>query len=159
LPERLRFERDNCHASHFCSEGVEVGAMAGHFPKLAVLGLGTMGRAMVGSTLRAGIPVVVWNRDHHVSESMADQGVDVAIYRYGTGVAVGSQTGSRISTIGVDATKQISSITKDRRADAHFVDAPLSGSRGPAEEGELLIFASGPEEARPLATPVFDAIG
>jgi 3-hydroxyisobutyrate dehydrogenase len=43
--------------------------------------------------------------------------------------------------------------------DVLFVDAPVSGSKVPAENGTLLIFASGPDEARPLVQPVFDAIG
>jgi 3-hydroxyisobutyrate dehydrogenase len=40
-----------------------------------------------------------------------------------------------------------------------FIDAPVSGSKGPAEAGELLILASGPPAAQPVADPVFAAIG
>jgi 3-hydroxyisobutyrate dehydrogenase len=40
-----------------------------------------------------------------------------------------------------------------------FVDAPVSGSKGPAEAGQLLILASGPPAAAALADPVFSAIG
>ena len=40
-----------------------------------------------------------------------------------------------------------------------FVDAPVSGSKGPAEAGQLLILASGPREAEPIAQPAFSAIG
>jgi 3-hydroxyisobutyrate dehydrogenase len=40
-----------------------------------------------------------------------------------------------------------------------FVDAPVSGSTGPAEQGELVVLASGPENARSRVRPVFDAIG
>jgi 3-hydroxyisobutyrate dehydrogenase len=40
-----------------------------------------------------------------------------------------------------------------------FVDAPVSGTRQPAEAGQLLILASGPESARALLAPVFGAIG
>jgi len=47
-------------------------------PKLAVLGLGTMGRAMAGSALRNGLPTVVWDRDAGVASRMADQGAEVA---------------------------------------------------------------------------------
>ena len=52
--------------------------MANDVPKLALLGLGTMGRAMAGSALRAGIPTVVWNRDPAAADRLADQGADVA---------------------------------------------------------------------------------
>jgi 3-hydroxyisobutyrate dehydrogenase len=40
-----------------------------------------------------------------------------------------------------------------------FVDAPVLGTREPAEKGELLVFASGPEAARAACQPVFDVIG
>ena len=40
-----------------------------------------------------------------------------------------------------------------------FVDAPVLGTREPAEQGELVILESGPEEARPRVQAVFDAIG
>jgi 3-hydroxyisobutyrate dehydrogenase-like beta-hydroxyacid dehydrogenase len=40
-----------------------------------------------------------------------------------------------------------------------FVDAPVLGTREPAERGELVILESGPEQARPRVQPVFDAIG
>jgi len=39
------------------------------------------------------------------------------------------------------------------------VDAPVSGSKGPAETGQLLILASGPSAAEPVARPAFAAIG
>jgi 3-hydroxyisobutyrate dehydrogenase len=35
----------------------------------------------------------------------------------------------------------------------------VSGSTGPAEQGELVVLASGPENARSRVQPVFDAIG
>jgi 3-hydroxyisobutyrate dehydrogenase-like beta-hydroxyacid dehydrogenase len=44
-------------------------------------------------------------------------------------------------------------------ADAARLDAPVSGSKDPAEQGQLIIFASGPDEARPRVTPLFDALG
>jgi 3-hydroxyisobutyrate dehydrogenase len=40
-----------------------------------------------------------------------------------------------------------------------FVDAPVSGSKGPAEAGQLLILASGPPAAEAVTQPVFSAIG
>lgn len=46
--------------------------------RLAVLGLGTMGRAMTGSARRAGIPVVTWNRNPAAAHSIAGLGVEVA---------------------------------------------------------------------------------
>jgi len=40
-----------------------------------------------------------------------------------------------------------------------FVDAPVSGSKGPAEAGQLLILASGPPTAAAAVRPVFSAMG
>jgi 3-hydroxyisobutyrate dehydrogenase len=40
-----------------------------------------------------------------------------------------------------------------------FVDAPVSGSKGPAEHGQLLILASGPPAAQRVVSQAFDAIG
>jgi 3-hydroxyisobutyrate dehydrogenase len=39
------------------------------------------------------------------------------------------------------------------------VDAPVSGSKGPAQQGQLLILASGPVGAADALRPVFDALG
>jgi 3-hydroxyisobutyrate dehydrogenase len=155
-------------------------------PRLAVLGLGTMGRAMAGSALRAGIPTVVWNRDSEVARPFADRGakvaltaadavseIDVAITMVTDAKAVMSiavdlgmlaalragAVWAQMSTIGVEATEAIATMTVERRPDVLFLDAPVSGSKVPAEQGRLTIFASGPEEARPKVEPVFAAIG
>jgi len=63
-----------------------------------------------------------------------------------------------MSTIGVEATERTADLVTRERHDAFFVDAPVSGRRVAAERGTLLIFASGPEEARPRVTPVFDVL-
>ena len=52
--------------------------MAPIMPKLTVLGLGTMGRAMAATALRAGLPTVVWNRRPEAADRFAEQGADVA---------------------------------------------------------------------------------
>jgi 3-hydroxyisobutyrate dehydrogenase len=65
----------------------------------------------------------------------------------------------QMGTIGVEATARINERLGKLRPDVFFVDAPVSGSKGPAESGQLLILASGPERAkRPLEQP-FAAIG
>lgn len=40
-----------------------------------------------------------------------------------------------------------------------FVDAPVLGTKQPAEKGELIVLASGDSDARSRAAPVFDAVG
>jgi 3-hydroxyisobutyrate dehydrogenase len=46
-----------------------------------------------------------------------------------------------------------------QRPDVTLVDAPVSGSKEPAEKGQLTIFASGPDEVRSRVGPLFDALG
>jgi 3-hydroxyisobutyrate dehydrogenase len=63
----------------------------------------------------------------------------------------------QMSTIGEEATDWCAGLAG--RYGAGFVDAPVLGTREPAEKGELVVLASGPEKARPRVQPVFDAIG
>jgi len=161
-------------------------AMANRTTRLAVLGLGTMGQGMTSSSLLAGIPTVVWNRDLEVAHPFAERGaevastpaaavqtVDVCITMVTDAKAVMSialdlgmlgalpsgAVWAQMSTIGVEATEEIDSIVKERRPDISFIDAPVSGSKVPAEQGRLTIFASGTEAARPKVEPIFAAIG
>jgi 3-hydroxyisobutyrate dehydrogenase len=66
---------------------------------------------------------------------------------------------AQMGTIGVRATQWLAASVADQRSDVLFVDAPVSGSRQPAEAGHLLILASGPESTRAVLAPVFGAIG
>jgi 3-hydroxyisobutyrate dehydrogenase len=52
--------------------------MTAHQPRLAVLGLGTMGAAMAGTAMRSGIPLVVWDRRPGASTDLATHGAQVA---------------------------------------------------------------------------------
>ncbi len=40
-----------------------------------------------------------------------------------------------------------------------LIDSPVLGTKAPAEQGELIVLASGPDDARQRVQPVFDAIG
>jgi 3-hydroxyisobutyrate dehydrogenase len=66
---------------------------------------------------------------------------------------------AQMSTIGVAGTDKLADLVRTQRRDVTFLDAPVTGSREPAEQGELTIFASGPQEARPRITPLFNALG
>jgi 3-hydroxyisobutyrate dehydrogenase len=65
----------------------------------------------------------------------------------------------QMSTIGVDGIERVKSLVETERSDVILVDAPVSGSKGPAEKGELTIFAAGPDEARSRLVPLFEALG
>jgi 3-hydroxyisobutyrate dehydrogenase len=67
--------------------------------------------------------------------------------------AVWAQT----STVGVAGTARLSALAGQRGVP--YVDAPVLGTRQPAEEGALVVVAAGPPEARERCRPVFDAIG
>ena len=160
--------------------------MTGPLPRLAVLGLGTMGAAMAGTAVRAGIPLVVWDRRPEAAASFAGQAVEVArsvadaveeadvvismvtdaeaVLSIATegGLLAALRTGAvwaQMSTIGVEGTERLAAMVQERRPDTYFVDAPVSGSRVPAGQGSLLIFASGPEEAHSRVAPVFEVLG
>jgi 3-hydroxyisobutyrate dehydrogenase len=63
----------------------------------------------------------------------------------------------QMSTIGEEATEWCAGLAG--RYDVVFVDAPVLGTRQPAEQGQLVVLESGPPEARPRVQPVFEAIG
>jgi 3-hydroxyisobutyrate dehydrogenase len=153
---------------------------------VGVLGTGTMGSAMARNLIRAGLRTTVWDRNSSTVAAMAASGAvparsaaeaarvsDVVITMLPTSGAVFevAEAGGlldalapgavwvQMGTIGVDQTEQLASAVRSRRPDVFFVDAPVSGSKAPAEAGELLILASGPSEVADLLSPVFAAVG
>jgi 3-hydroxyisobutyrate dehydrogenase len=62
-----------------------------------------------------------------------------------------------MSTVGIAATERLAELAGD--AGVPFVDAPVLGTKQPAEQGQLIVLASGPRDARERARPVFDAVG
>ncbi len=159
---------------------------AAGLPRVAVLGAGTMGRGMTHSLLRNGFTVDVWDRTPEKAAALAAdgatahedapdavRGVDVVItmladadavnqVAFGAGMLDALRPQSvwaQMSTIGVTATEELAARVSQERPDTYFVDAPVSGTRQPAENGELLILASGPDQAKPVLEPVFAALG
>jgi 3-hydroxyisobutyrate dehydrogenase len=63
----------------------------------------------------------------------------------------------QMATVGVDWIDRLLRLAEERGV--AMVDAPVSGSSGPAREGKLIVLASGPEEARTRAQGLFDVIG
>jgi 3-hydroxyisobutyrate dehydrogenase len=154
--------------------------------QVTILGTGTMGHAMATNVLRAGIPTVVWNREPEATRDLAALGAGVAntpadaVRRAAIvvtmvtdadavvsiardqGMLAALAPGSvwvQMSTIGVAGIERVGALVADARPDITLVDAPVSGSKEPAEQGQLTIFASGPDEAQERLTPLFDALG
>jgi 3-hydroxyisobutyrate dehydrogenase len=153
---------------------------------VAVLGVGTMGHGMADSALRAGIPTIVWDRHPEATRELADRGAEVAqtaadaARRAGivitmvpdadAVISIARDQGMlaalapdavwvQMSTIGLAGINEVMAMVVRDRPDVVLLDAPVSGSKDPAEQGQLIIFASGPQDARPRVTPLFDALG
>jgi 3-hydroxyisobutyrate dehydrogenase len=153
---------------------------------VAVIGAGIMGSAMARNLAAAGLTTRVWDRAASATGPLADAGVVVAasaqdavgdagvvITMLPTADAVESVifdgqvaeafadgcVWAQMGTIGVEATLRIKDRLAAQRPGVLFLDAPVSGSKGPAEQGQLLILASGPAAAADVVGPVFDVIG
>jgi len=160
--------------------------MAGTHEPVAVLGIGAMGHGMAASALRAGIPTIVWNRRMEAARDLAELGAEVAetaadaarraavvvtmVTDADAIISVAQDQGmlaalepgavwAQMSTIGVAGIDRVAAMAGSERPDVMLLDAPVSGSKDPAERGQLTIFASGPDEARARVAPLFDALG
>lgn len=148
--------------------------------KLAVLGTGIMGAPMARNLARAGNDVAAWNRTRSKAEAVegaravaapaeAVAGAEAVVTMLSDGDAVEQtmrdalpalESGAlwlQTSTVGVAATDRLQALATE--AGAVFFDSPVLGTKQPAEEGKLVVLASGPEEARERAQPLFDAVG
>ena len=154
-------------------------------PAVAVLGTGRMGAPIARNLLAAGFEVSVWNRTAEraaplaadgarLSSSPAEaaEGADLTLTMLADGDAVNDamigpegalaslRPGSawiQMATIGDEWTERLATLATKKNVE--FVDAPVSGSDGPAREGQLIVLASGPEGTRAQLQPIFDAIG
>jgi len=152
--------------------------------KVALLGTGTMGAAMARRMRARGLPLRAWNRSRakaqqlaadgiEIAESprVAAEGADVLITMLTDGAAVeaamfgpdGALAGAapgctwlQTSTVGVAACRRLAELAT--RSRLGFVDAPVAGSKEPAERGELIVLAAGAPELRARVSPVLEAI-
>lgn len=150
-------------------------------PVVAVLGTGIMGAGMARSLLRAGLEVCAWNRTIERAQPLAKsgarveadaadavRGADVVLTMLADGAAVraameaaepglsAGQIWLQNSTVGIEPIGALAEFA-DRHA-LRFVDAPVSGTRLPAENGQLLVLAAGAEDVREPLAHVLDAI-
>ena len=61
------------------------------------------------------------------------------------------------STVGVEGSERLAALAAD--LGVTYVDAPVLGTRKPAEDGALVVLASGPADGRARIDPVLEAIG
>jgi len=88
---------------------------------------------------------------------LADGSVVEEVMADAAPVAQGGATWIQSSTVGVSAPERLIELAAER--DLVFVDAPVLGTKEPAEKGELVVFASGPDDAKAQCKPIFDVIG
>jgi 3-hydroxyisobutyrate dehydrogenase len=151
---------------------------------VAVLGTGRMGSPIARRLMAAGFPVTVWNRTTARAEPLARSGArlarspaeavassNVILTMLADGHAVesamsgpdgaldaapGDAVWIQMATVGVDWTQRLADLARD--AGVEFVDAPVSGSDGPAREGTLVVLASGPDGIEARVAPVLNAV-
>lgn len=149
---------------------------------VAILGTGIIGAAVARNLARKGFAVRAWNRSAEKAQALAADGVTpfdnaadavrgatiiVTVLKDGPAVdeamnaaLPGITKGAiwlQLSTVGVEATDCLSGFAAANGLVLY--DAPVQGTRQPAEQGKLVILASGPNETRETAQCVFDAIG
>lgn len=151
---------------------------------VALLGAGgTMGRGMARNLAAAGIVVRAWNRSFDKIDEFGEvdgiapcsdvgaavAGTDAVLTMMSDAEAVvgvmddGAAGVSRdvpwlqMSTIGIAGIERCAELAE--RDGLHLVDAPVLGTRQPAEEGDLVVLAAGPNSCRTAVAPIFDAVG
>jgi 3-hydroxyisobutyrate dehydrogenase len=117
---------------------------------LAELGAEVAGTAADAARRAAVVVTMVTDADAVISVAR-DQGMLAAL-------APGA-VWAQMSTIGVAGIDRVAAMAGSERPDVMLLDAPVSGSKDPAERGQLTIFASGPAEARARVASLFDALG
>ncbi len=149
--------------------------------RVGLLGVGLMGSAMAGRLLDQGAAVVSWDRASEPLRALQNRGGQPAEspreVLSGAGVVITMLPTAEIvldvvepllddwpedtvwlqmSSVGAAEADRLAAV-----AAAHgvrLVDAPVSGSTHPAEQGELTILASGPGTARTAVEPIFDVL-
>jgi 3-hydroxyisobutyrate dehydrogenase len=143
--------------------------------RIAWLGTGIMGAPMARHIARAGNDVTAWNRTRAKAEGIegvavadspvaAVDGAEVVVTMLSDGAAVAEVMRDvrseaiwwQASTVGLEATGRLQALARERGLT--YVDAPVLGTKQPAEEGELTVLASGPPEALDALAPLFDAV-
>lgn len=152
--------------------------------RIGFMGLGIMGRAMAANLLKAGFSVTVYNRDRQKMQPLAQQGAltadsprqladncDVAMLMVtgpeaidellfgieGAAEGLAGKVCVNMSSVSPAYSRELE-VSLEAEG-VVLIDAPVSGTRKPAEEGTLIILASGPEQAVRDLDDVFKAMG
>jgi 3-hydroxyisobutyrate dehydrogenase-like beta-hydroxyacid dehydrogenase len=154
-------------------------------PTVGLIGLGLMGKPMGQNFLKAGFPLVVWNRSAAKADDLVRAGAKLAanprevaaqadvlftivsdppaleeVLSGANGVLAGLRRGSiyiESSTISPDLARRTAAACAERGIE--FLDAPVTGGTWGAEKGELLFMIGGKAETFERAKPVLEAVG
>ena len=154
-------------------------------PRVAILGLGTMGAGMAGRLLAAEFPLAVYNRNRDKAKPFADGGAFVAssprevasraeivismvaddgasrsMWLGPDGALAGAATGSVLiesSTLTIAWIKELAALAAQQKCE--LLDAPVTGTRPHAASGQLTFMVGGSASALAKAQPVFSALG
>ncbi|KAJ0008420.1 hypothetical protein Pint_28923 [Pistacia integerrima] len=170
----------------FSSQASNVSAKADALPaRIGFLGLGIMGSPMAQNLVKAGCDVTVWNRTKSKCDPLISLGaqympspeevaascdvtfamladpesaIDVACGKNGAAYGIGPGKGYvDVSTVDGDTSKMISAHIKD--TGALFLEAPVSGSKKPAEDGQLIFLTAGDKSLYDTVAPLLDIMG
>jgi len=153
--------------------------------RIGWIGLGNMGMPMATNLLKAGMNVTVYNRDKNKTAAIKTQGAAVAnsikelassvdvivtmvsddeavkqIYTAPGGILNAPFAGRiaiDMSTVSPATSRSIAELCNS--AGCMFLDAPVSGSVKPAQDGTLIILVGGPHDAYHTAKPLFEVLG
>lgn len=145
-------------------------------------GIGAMGEPIALHLAKAGIPLLVWNRSAVKCQPIAQAGAGVAsdpdelftrcrivflmlanatatdlVLGRGTASFAGRVCGRLIVNLGTPSPAYSQALESEiKAAGGHYVEAPVSGSRTPAEAGQLVAMLAGEAEAKQEVRPLFD---
>jgi 3-hydroxyisobutyrate dehydrogenase-like beta-hydroxyacid dehydrogenase len=153
--------------------------------KIGFMGLGIMGTPMAANLLKAGYPVTVYNRNPEKAEPLLQQGAgqasspkalaeaaevviamvtgpealsDLLWGPHGAGAALNAnKVFINMSSVAPCFTRELAA--KLTPTGVTFIDAPVSGTKKPAEEGTLLILAGGPQDKVQALEPALLTMG
>ena len=154
-------------------------------PKIGFMGLGIMGTPMAANLLKAGYPVMVYNRSPEKAEPLVKQGAGLAsnpkALAQAADVVIAMVTGPEAlgdllwgpdgaggafnhSKVFINMSSVSPGYTRELARELEptgvtFIDAPVSGTKKPAEDGTLVILAAGPQDKVKELEPVFLAMG
>ena len=154
-------------------------------PKIGFMGLGIMGTPMAANLLKAGYPVMVYNRSPEKAAPLVKQGAGLASHPkalaraadvviamvtgpealqdllWGPDGAGGAFNHSKVfinmSSVSPGYTRELARELES--TGVTFIDAPVSGTKKPAEDGTLIILAGGPRDKVEELEPVLLAMG